>query len=76
MTKLNENSMFGRIFNENPGTFHDIVVKRFNTSNVIEEPGGSGHGERANLTGLVIGCIVANFCNLIFVGKLSPRPTQ
>ena len=31
---------------------------------------------RANLTGLVLGCIEAKFCNKICVGKLSPRSTQ
>ena len=38
--------------------------------------GGSVRGERANLKGLVNGCIEANFCNKICVGKLSPRSTQ
>ena len=33
-------------------------------------------GERANLKGLVNGCIEAKFCNKICVGKLSPRSTQ
>ena len=32
--------------------------------------------DRANLTGLVLGCIEANFCKKICVGKLSPRSTQ
>ena len=32
--------------------------------------------ERANFTGLIIGCIEANFCKKICVGKLSPRSTQ
>ena len=31
---------------------------------------------RANLTGLVLGCIEAKFCKKICVGKLSPRSTQ
>ena len=39
-------------------------------------PGGSVHGERANSTGLVLGCIDADFCKEICVGKLSPRSTQ
>ena len=39
-------------------------------------PGGSVRGERANLKGLVLGCIEAKFCNKICVGKLSPRSTQ
>ena len=39
-------------------------------------PWGSVHGERANFAGLVLGCIEADFCNQIFVGKLSPRSTQ
>ena len=29
-----------------------------------------------NLEGLVLGCIDADFCKLIRVGKLSPRSTQ
>ena len=37
----------------------------------------SADGEdRANLTGLVLGCIEAKFCKKICVGKLSPRSTQ
>ena len=43
----------------------------------------AGHGrdlpgalDRANLTGLVLGCIEAKFCKKICVGKLSPRSTQ
>ena len=28
----------------------------------LEGPGGSVHGERANFTGLVLGCIDADFC--------------
>ena len=32
--------------------------------------------DRANLTGLVLGCIEAKFCEKICVGKLSPRSTQ
>ena len=32
--------------------------------------------DRANLTGLVLGCIEAKFCKKICVGKLSPRFTQ
>ena len=39
-------------------------------------PLGSVHGERANLTGLDHGCIEADFCDHIFVEKLSPRSTQ
>ena len=39
-------------------------------------PGGSVRGERANFTRLVLGCIEAECCNQIFVGKLSPRSTQ
>ena len=39
-------------------------------------PGGSVRGERANLKGLVLGCIEAKFCRKICVGKLSPRSTQ
>ena len=38
--------------------------------------GRAYRGERANLKGLVLGCIEAKFCNKICVGKLSPRPTQ
>ena len=30
---------------------------------VVEAPGGSVRGERANFTGLVLGCIEAKFCN-------------
>ena len=29
----------------------------------LDEPGGSVRGERANLRGLVLGCIEAEFCN-------------
>ena len=32
--------------------------------------------QTANFTGLVLGCIEANFCKKILVGKLSPRSTQ
>ena len=39
-------------------------------------PGGSVHGERANFAELVLGCIEADFCNQILVGKLSPRSTK
>ena len=39
-------------------------------------PGGPVRGERANLKGLVNGCIEAKFCKQICVGKLSPRSTQ
>ena len=35
-----------------------------------------GECGRANLTGLVLGCIKAKFCKKICVGKLSPRSTQ
>ena len=42
----------------------------------VEVPGGSVRGERANLKGLVLGCIEAKFCKKICVGKLSPRSTQ
>ena len=34
------------------------------------------HEKRANFTGLLLGCIEADFCNQIFFGKLSPRSTQ
>ena len=33
-----------------------------------ETSGGSVHGERANFTGLVLGCIEADFWNRTFVG--------
>ena len=36
----------------------------------------NAHGERANSTRLVLGCIEAEFWNQLFVGKLSPRSTQ
>ena len=39
-------------------------------------PGESVRGERANLNGLVLGCIDAKFCNKICFEKLSPRSTQ
>ena len=32
--------------------------------------------DRANLTGLVLGCIETKFCRKICVGRLSPRSTQ
>ena len=46
-----------------------------------DQPGHAGpwecvHGERANFAELVLGFIEADFCNQIFVGKLSPRSTQ
>ena len=43
---------------------------------VMLAPGGSVRGERANLKGLVNGCIEAKICNKICVGTLSPRSTQ
>ena len=30
-------------------------------------PGGSVHGERANFTGLVLGCVEADFCNQMLI---------
>ena len=36
-------------------------------------PGGSVRGERANLKGLVLGCIEAKFCKKICVGKGKKR---
>ena len=39
-------------------------------------PGGSVRGERANLTGLVNGCIEAKFCNKICVGRRNPYIVQ
>ena len=42
----------------------------------LASPGGSVRGERANFTWLVLGCVEADFCNQIFVGKLSPISTQ
>ena len=40
------------------------------------KPGTSVHGERTNFTGHVLGYFEADFCNQIFVGKLSPRSTK
>ena len=37
---------------------------------------GCCNPKRANLTGLVLGCIEAKFCKKICVWKLSPRSTQ
>ena len=37
------------------------------------EPGGSVHGERANFTGLVLGCIKAKFCKKICFFESSRR---
>ena len=50
-------------------------VRLFDTE-LVGLPGGSVRRERANLKGLVNGCIEAKFCNKICVGKLSPRCTQ
>ena len=48
----------------------------FLTTTYPRGPGRSVHGERANFTSLVLGCIEAKFCKYILVGKLSPRSTQ
>ena len=36
---------------------------------LVVGPGGSVRGERANFTGLVIGCIESKFCKKIYVGS-------
>ena len=52
-------------------------LEKYGDNNAIKQTsGGSIRGERANLKGLVIGCIEAKFCNKICVGKLSTRSTQ
>ena len=38
------------------------VVLVFVVPRLAREPGGSVHGQRANFTGLVLGCIDADFC--------------
>ena len=53
---------------------------------MVAEHGREGHGQlqrsevndsgQANFTGLVLGCIEADFCKKICVRKLSPRSTQ
>ena len=52
--------------------FTNVVVNE----RTLGVPGGSVRGERANLKGLVLGCIEAKFCKKICVGKLSPRSAQ
>ena len=42
----------------------------------VVKPGGSVRGERANLKGLVNGCIEAKICIKICLEKLLPRSTQ
>ena len=54
----------------------DPVVVELRVLRVVQVPGGSVRGERANFTRLVNGCIEAKFCNKICVGKLSPRSTR
>ena len=41
----------------------DLVAKRAACVAAQSEPEGSVRGERANFTGLVLGCIEATFCN-------------
>ena len=48
--------------------------RRGTRGRVCGRRGGEARG--ANLTGLVLGCIEAKFCNKICVWKLSPRSTQ
>ena len=55
-----------------------LVPASTNTSSscFLLEPGRYVRGERANLKGLVNGCIEAKFCDKICVEKLSPRSTK
>ena len=55
------------------------LLSSFSVNHSRWQPSRSSIGRtaaRANLTGLVLGCIEANFCKKICVGKLSPRSTQ
>ena len=69
-------------------TIFCIAIERFETiQTILQIPGGSVRGERANLKGLVLGCIEAKVCKKICVGisyllqkkiekkGLSPRST-
>ena len=40
----------------------ECSLRRFSRGPIAKQPGGSVHGERANFTRLVLGCIDADFC--------------
>ena len=58
--------------NENLKSNYVVRIKTiiYNCILVIIRTGRSAHGERANFTGLVLGCVEAKFC------KYSPRSIQ
>ena len=45
-----------------PADSSSRTAYRSEETQVLQGPGGSVHGERANFTGLVLGCIDADFC--------------